>query len=258
MNQVFSFKRYWWLVKRQWYENAAIYTWGIVLMVLATGFLFWFTSSWKTIDMLLEANPNLSRSNFIGYPNLGQLPTFAIAGLVFIYIYGANFFESLTSINKKMFYFSLPVLPLERVAVAFTYVMILLPVLFVIVFTFFDLIAVQLFNHIHGTSVQMFFKTDSPFGSIGLMYVMIMSYLAYTSMFTLGSLMFGKKGVAISLFIIFGLTFVYSWSWRLLIHDGTVSFDVFLKSNAFIFNIFFIFLLSWTMMFFVMKKKEVS
>ena len=40
MNQVFSFKRYVWLLKRQWYENAAIYKWGIVLLVLVTGLLF--------------------------------------------------------------------------------------------------------------------------------------------------------------------------------------------------------------------------
>ena len=241
MNQIFCFKRYLWLVKRQWYENAAIYKWGIVLMVLMTGLLFWLSSTWKTVDN--------------GYkPFLGQMPTFALTGILFLYIYGANFFDSLTSRHKKMFYFSLPALPLERIAVAFTFVIVLLPVLFLLVFTIFDFFAVQLFNHIHGAaSVQMFFKTASPVGHIALFVMMILSYLSFTSIFTLGSLMFGKQGAIILLIPFSFIQFVFS-----LFLVKILSYEVY---ELILINVIVsIFLLPfwWVLMYFVMKRKEAS
>jgi len=238
MNQVFSFKRYVWLLKRQWCENAAIYKWGIVLLVLAVGLLFWLSGNWKDVNN----------------PHLGQMETFSITGLFFLYIYGAYFFESLSFKHKRMFYFSLPVSPLERVAVAFAYVMILMPVLILTIYTVFDFISVQLFNHIHGTSVQMFFKTSSPFGNIGMMVVMLFSYLSYTSIFTLGSLMFGKKGILITLFaasiLIFIILFIRI---KILSYPPWAVSDI-IKGN--ILSFFFLLPVWWILMYFVMKKKE--
>ena len=240
MNQFFSFKRYLWLVKRQWFENAAIYKWGIVLMVLTVGFLFGMTSNWKTADN----------------PQLGQKQVFFITVILFFYIYAAYFFESLSSKHKRMFYFSLPVLPLERIAVAFTFVMLLMPALFLTVFTIFDFITVQLFNYIHGTSAQMFFKTDFS-GIMGIsLFWMFLGYFSFISIFTLGSLIFGKKGPVISLIFIFAFIFIYFWIWRWLITIGVCSPKPdFIVGNG---RDIFVYLIPvwWVLMYFVMKRKE--
>ncbi len=235
MNQIFSFKRYGWLLKRQWYENATIYKWGIVLLIIAIVGFFWGSSDWKAVDE----------------PHLGQMETFSIVGVFFLYIYGANFFDSLSSKNKGMFYFSLPVSAFERVAVAFTFVMILLPVLLLIIFSAFDFIFVQLFNHIHGVSVQMFFKTASPLGSIGLLPSMVWAYLSYTSFFVLGSLMFGKKGITITFIVTAVFVFIFFWL-RFFIY-GQMSIIDFFRSSFFVLLI----PVCWVMLFFAMKRKEV-
>jgi len=239
MNQNFSFKRYVWLLKRQWYENAAIYKWGIVLMALlivAIFGLFFLASSWENAGNDLPLK-------------LGQMAAFGATGIVFLFIYSANFFESLTSKNRKMFYFSLPVSPLERVAITFTFVAIVAPLLFWTVFTMFDFIAVQLFNQIHETSVQMFFKdiimNEKTFENY-------LGYLSIVSIFTLGSLMFGKKGPVIS--IIFMITFgiVYLWVCKWLMVFGLHGSDIVID-----FHIFIYFLpVWWVLMYFVMKRKE--
>ena len=248
MNQVFSFKRYWWLVKRQWYENAAIYKWGIVLMALATGMLFWMFSDWITADKYFENHP-ISSSN--PYPHLGQELTFTIMGVFMLCIFGGWFFDSLTSKQKKIFNFSLPVLPLERIAVAFTSVMIVMPVLLLTIFSAFDFIFVQIFNHIHGTSVQMFFIDDSHFINTGRISGLL-SLLSLTSIFTLGSLIFGKKGPAISIIFIIIMLYLIN---TLVIKNFIIarSHDTYIMMNS-----HFILLISlcWLMMFFVMKKKE--
>ena len=249
MNQVFSFKRYWWLVKRQWYENAATFKWGIVLMALVTGLVFWLSSDWKTVGKFLENNP-VNKMHVL-YPSLGQTSTFAIIAIFFLYIYGAYFFENLSSKNKKMFYFSLPVTPLERVAMAFTFVMVLMPVLILIVFNGFDFVAVLIFNHIHGTSESMFFKKASLIGTTRLFFSLLISYLSYTSIFTLGSLIFGKKGLIISLIIL--ISFVFIWHWLVFFIYGTSpNIMDFIKSRIY----FLLFPICWLMMYFIMKRKE--
>jgi hypothetical protein len=152
-----------------------------------------------------------------------------------------------------MFYFSLPVSPLERVTVAFTFVMVLMPVLLLTVFTVFDFLFVQLFNHIHGTSVEMFFKTSSPFGSLGLMFVMLFSYLSLTSIFTLGSLMFGKNGIIITLIAASFIMLICSF---ILIKILSLSWA---DSNIIVGNVvslFFLLPVWWVLMYFAMKKKE--
>ena len=269
MNQIFSFKRYVWLLKRQWYEKATSYKWGIVLMVLVVGLLFWLPNDWKSVET----------------PRLDQFKPFPLTAIFFLYIYGGWFFESLSSKHKKMFYFSLPVSPLERVTVAFTFVMILMPVLLLTVFNVFDFIFVHLFNHIHGTSVQMFFKTTSskemgsylPYGGMALSFVMLLGYLSCTSAFTISSLIFGKKGPVVT--IIFYLVFLFI-CFKLLILIFGVSSKLPSTGNSFadFINFFFYYTISppvaieysksnifiyilplmicWTAMYFVMKRKE--
>jgi hypothetical protein len=248
MNQIFSFKRYAWLVKRQCFENAAIYKWGIALMVLVTGLLFWLTSNWKTVDKFMEINPHLINDDITYfYPRLGQGPTFLLTGIFLFCIFGGWFFESLTSKQKRMFYFSLPVLPLERITVAFTFVMILMPVLFFTIFTVFDFIFVQFFNHVHGTSVQMFFKTASYYE--GTRKIILLSIpLSITSIFTLASLIVGKKGPVISIIAIIAL--LYIWVRSSMLFD--VHPDDLLNSGIFT----LIIPVCWMLMYFVMKKKE--
>jgi hypothetical protein len=172
MNQIFSFKRYWWLVKRQWYENAAIYKWGIVLMVFITGFAFWLIGNWKPVD----------------FPVLQQKGVFYLTVSICLFIYGANFFRNLSSKHKKMSYFSLPVSQLERIAVAFTYVMVFMPVFMLSVFTVFDILFVQLFNHIHGVSEQMIFMSNKPFGLPNSLLMITLFHLSIISIFAFGSL----------------------------------------------------------------------
>ena len=248
MNQIFCFKRYLWLVKRQWYENATIYKWGVVLMVLVTGLLFWLSSNWKTVDKLLEENPDfINYNSSYHYPTLGQWPTFVLVGIFLLCMFGGWFFDSLTSKHKKMFYFSLPVLPLERVAVSFTSVMVLMPVLFLTVFTVFDFLFVHLFNYVHGTSVQMIFKTGSRYGGVG-MIIWLAIFFSITSIFTLGSLIFGKKGPVISMIVIIAL--LYIWNRSSILFD--MHPDIVINSGSFSLLI----PICWTMMYFVMKRKE--
>ena len=290
MNQVFSFKRYVWLLKRQWYENAAIYKWGIVLMVLVVPLLFWMNSDWETIDKFMEKYPykyefyaNDSQydiSHF--YPRLSHIQVLFLTGMFFLYIYGGWFFNNLTSKQKRMFNFSLPATTLERVALVFTCVMILMPILLLIVFNVFDFLSVQLFNHIHGTSEQMFLINPKPlfdrgeyslYGGIALILVSLLGYLSNTSILMLGSLMLGKKGQAIS--VVFMIVFL-SICYRLYIifFDVINSEDIVRDSVDFIGFYFispsvaiylsksniFIYILPlavcWAIMFFVMKKKE--
>ena len=255
MNQIFSFKRYFWLVKRQWFENAAIYKWGIVLIVSVTGFLFWLTSNWKTVDKYLEFNPDLiNRDISHFYPRLGQEPTFLLIGIFLLCIFGGWFFESLSSKHKKMFYFSLPVSPLERVVVAFTCVIVLFPVLLLTVFTIFDCIFVQLFNHIHGTSVQILLKKGTLFNNVGIIGLSL-SFLSLASIFTFGSLILGRKGPIVTIIFIIAISFAYFWLIKWLFVLGLYSRPNFVIGNG---RDIFVYLIPvwWVLMYFVMKKKE--
>ena len=234
MNQIFSIKRYGWLLKRQWYENAAIYKWGIVFMVIGIPILFWLFGTWRLADN----------------PRLDQIRVFTILPGIFVFLLGATFFESLNSKHKGMFYFSLPVSTLERIAVAFTYEMILMPVLVLTIFTVFDFVFVQLFNHIHEASEQMFFKTTIPNGSRIVMFVSLLVFLSFTSIFTICSLRYGKKGPMISVIFIVGFM-IFFLLYRASV--GTLQVGDFFKSNFSILPI----PVCWTAMYFVMKRKQV-
>ena len=236
MNQIFSFKRYFLLLKRQWFENAAIYKWGIVLMIAATLLSFWMFTNWKAIEN----------------PHLGQMETFSVLGLFFFYIFGSNFFDSLSSKHKGMFYFSLPVSSLERIGVAFTSVMIILPFIFLVIFFVSDFLFVQLFNHVHDASEQMFFVKTSPLKQLSFVSAMTWAYLSFTSIYVLGSLVFGKSGMFISTVISFIFLFGFFWLWAIIYGSKISIIDFF---NSLIFPL--IIPLCWSMMYFCMKRKEV-
>ena len=227
MNQNFSFKRYVWLLKRQWIENATIYKWGIVLMVLVPDMLFWIIKSWE-----------------IYHPNsLSDTESVMIAKTLFLYIFGASFFNNLALKNKKMFYFSLPVSTLEKVAVAFTFVMVFMPVLYSGIFTLSNLVSAQLFDHIHGTSF-MYSKLILPFQPLFF-------HSSLCCIFALGSLMFGKKGSVLSILFIIAFfsicILILKW-----LHVLSVSVPKNLTVDVFVYLIPF----WWVLMYFVMKRKE--
>jgi len=244
MNQIFCFKRYVLLLKRQWYENATNYKLGIALLALLIFAIF-------GLMLWISAMNDFSISN-VEYTGLlfgVQIATFVIIGIVFLILYGARFFRSLSSKHRKMFYFSLPVSPVEQVAVAFTFVLVFMPVLIFSVFNVFDFIAVQLFNHIHGVSGQMLlkagFSTDILSNNKIVVNKNIFEQLFYISILTLGSLMFGKKGPVVS--IAFLIVFLGVSQWFLKTFDLTV-----IKNYTFV----FLFPVCWIAMYFVMKRKE--
>ena len=245
MNQIFCFKRYTWLVKSQWFENAAIYKWGIALMALLVGAMFGFFL-W------------MSRKEGVAIPEsflTGQLATFCLTGVLFLYIFGANFFSSLTSKDKKMFFFSLPVTPLERVAVAFTFVLAFMPILILTVFNVFDFIAVQIFNHLHDISGQMLLRTRAPMDALSQnpVIVNVLAQLSCVSVFVLGSLMFGKKGPVVSLIFLIVVLVAFQWLRNTFFYTVNSTFIL-----EHIENYVYIYLLPicWTAIYFVMKRKE--
>ena len=195
MNQVFSFKRFWWLAKRQWGENAGVYKWwigGIILVTLVVNWLAWMSG-----NLSPDEYPRFQVEK--GIINL-DVP------LILLYIYGAWFFNGLRSKSKRAHYFSLPVSPLERVMVAFTFVVILFPVLLTTFFTVCDFVYIQIFNHIHGVSMPMFIKPTNPFGIPATSWVTVLWYISIISMFTLGSLLFGKNGLVMIFTVVLLLT----------------------------------------------------
>jgi len=166
MNQIFSFKRFLWLLKRQWFENATLYKWGLILIPLITGLLFVWAIYWDV------------GGNYSLYQ---RAPIFALTLLIIPLVYMLSFFGDLRIKSKGMFYFSLPVSPLERIVVAFTFTLGLLVISFVIL-TIFDFIFVPIFNQLHETSEKMLIKTEEffprflkislgflPFGVIGML-----------------------------------------------------------------------------------------
>jgi len=230
MNQVFSLKRYVWLIKRQWYENATIYKWGIVLMVLAPDLLFWVTNTWKIVY----------------YPDSNlNVETAMIVRMLFLYVFGALFFANMSSRRKKMIFFSLPVSTLERIAVAFTFVMVLMPALFYGITIIFDLTSVQLFDRIHGTSLQKYLKFGFPF-------IPLFFNSTLCCIFALGSLMFGKKGPAITVLVIVAFLFLLKWLLIWLAYSVKIG-----GYWGFLDNImYYLFPVCWVLMYLVMKKKE--
>jgi len=221
MNQIFCFKRYAWLLKRQWFENAVNYKRGIALIVIIIGMVYVWVMHW-----------NVSK-----HP-LDRMPIVFGVVMIFLSLYTFVFFDSLNVKSKGMFYFSLPVSPLERVATAFVFTMVLFPVFLFAVFNIFDFLFVLLYNYIHGTSEQMIIK-------LPLLFTMqnILGWMSICSISLLCSLIYGKNGHNVGSFL---FVFIFIFSLNVL------------KIKLFAMLDFFAFLLPivWITMYFFMKKRE--
>ncbi len=256
MHQIFSFKRYIWLIKRQLVENAATYKWGIGILIALTVVLLGLFSDWKTG----------------AHPHLGHAEVFVLLGSGFLFIYSGSFFESIGSKYKGMFYFSLPVTSLERTVTAFTFVVILFPALFLSIFFIFDCVAVQLYNLVHHTSEEMLcinILSDTPKNPSLFSWSSIYTYITFISLFALGSLMFGKNGTIKTGLALFVICLVYV-GLMALIYKIILPSDI--KMNNFSVNIggtmvhptnifslilYLIAPLSWIVLYFKLKEKEV-
>jgi len=241
MNQIFSFKRYAWLLQCQWYENVVFYTIGIVLVVIASIMIYWSNVR------LLDENQDFSEIQIILLITLGMFVMLA---------FGAGFFNKLHSKRKGMFYVSLPALPLERVAAAFTYIAVIVPLFFFVIFGTIEFVVAQIFSQVHGTATQMLFSGNFP--SNVSVFTILLSFLSFSSISAFWSLVFGKKGAIATVFFIFGWTMlvvlIVSWLiekefYELPPYDGIT-----------IGNYLFVYLIPiwWILMYFVMKRKEVK
>lgn len=243
MNQIFSFKRYAWLLKSQWYENASIYKIGIVLAVVLTIVIFVSFTSGQQFDV--------SQFKHI------QATVFILSGILVSLAFGAVFFNKLHSKEKGMFYVSLPILPLERIAVTFFCSAIVVPVLFLIIFNIFDFFAVQLLNYTSGASEQMLFVGNFPSN----LFAIFLSFFSFFSISAFWSLAFGKKGtIATAFFIAVSIT-VYALIFAWLDKIGVVpkppeGFQIAIGYG----DDFFVYMIPiwWILMYFVMKRKEVK
>jgi hypothetical protein len=251
MNQIFSFKRYAWLMKRQFVENAAIYKWGIVAMAALIPVFFCLFGNWSTPT---------------SFPSLNQSETLIIGSFVLL-IYSGNFFDSIGSKYKGMYYFTLPVSPLERVAVTFTYTMILFPALFLLMFSCFDYFAILIFKSIHHINEEMVLFTNT------VTWEGIYIYIVLISALTLGSFMFGKNGVIKTGILLF-LLVLFFFGLQSLIYKSILPFNFsttfpdqiriddkgyyYLSiNNIFISAWYLVAPLIWIILYFKLKEKEI-
>jgi hypothetical protein len=203
-------------------------------MVLVPELLFWITNSRE-----IFFNP---------VPDFGTR-TAIMTRMVSLYIFAALFFFNWGSKRSRMFYLSLPVTSLERVAVAFTFMMVLMPVLVEGLNLVSHFIFVPLFDYIHGTSLQE--KELYAYSEWGLICKVIFYNLSLCSIFALGSLIFGQGGSVITL-LIFSVPFaIYKWLW------WSVLVKLLAPNTQPEIILYFIFPACWVAMYFVMKKKEV-
>ncbi len=178
MNDIFSFKRYALLMKRQWVENRKLYLLGIPSVL---GILTFFMCS-------LENREEVFLSDFGSF-------TFIAAGMFFILILSGTFFQRVNTKENGMFFFSLPTSKLEKWAVAFSYTMVIFPLIYLGLFYTVNFFVIQALNSIY----HIHFHMLSP-AQIGLDWAIILFLL--TSFAVLGSLFLGKNGVFIS-FLVF-------------------------------------------------------
>jgi len=228
MNQIFSFERYTQLLKHQLYKDATSNKIAIAVAVFVTAFMFWWSLAWE---------------------DLARTPIFVLIVLVSPAL-SLLFFEVLDRKNRrKMFYFSLPASALERVAVYFTFAMIIVPIFMLAIFTVSDFIALHLYNYINDASEVMFFKTI--FSS--------QCSCSSSSSFSLSDfvLFFGFMSLSIlmSLFILFGkemqnILFFFVFPALLLLNHFVfqLSYSTIMNVLAMLLPIF------WILMFFAIKK----
>ncbi len=248
MNQIFSFKRYILLMKRQFAENKRLYLWGTGGVLAIIVLFFWSISS------------IIAKSQFY------QEAVLTISAYLCLTFYAGTFHEQLGIKRKRMFYYSLPASPLERLAVAFSYVMVLCPVVFIVLFYTADFFAIQIFNSANGTNfpiISIFtYRWDVIYHIVLLM-----------SVFAVCSFSFGTAGIIKTTFAVFvvGLMFIglYMWLFKSLfqIKDASVILpyaslylyadDTMLKANNIFSRTWFLLApLCWVIYYFKLKEKE--
>jgi hypothetical protein len=234
MNQIFSFKRFVWLLKRQWMENSAFYLFTMGIIAVAIPVIQWSFIITSMDDKRL---------------NMGQESTFVFS-LFFLCGYAAHYFnQSLGSKNKQMFSFSLPVSPLEQVLVAFTFVVALVPAFVLTVFCVYDYLFVQLLNDMHKASEQMlmFKSTSTKWGVVNYFIVHLVNLFAIIPIFALCSYLLKNRGLFISISLYLITMFSYEKWLRYPISCLFETVICVLLIQAF----------CWTLMYFGMKNKEV-
>ncbi|MDR3261274.1 MAG: hypothetical protein LBT78_05505 [Tannerella sp.] len=178
MNQLFSFKRYAWLMKRQFVENKKIYFWGIGAIVACVALMFMTFIRWD-------------KGEYFDHE-----PVFGISCFIFMLFYAGTFCEPLNSKYKGMFYFSLPATPLERLAVIFSYVMVLFPAVLLSILYVEDYLAVAIFNSIHGAQKHLL-------SLFALEWKVVLVMPQFVSGIALCSFMLGRAGILKAGFLFF-------------------------------------------------------
>ncbi len=254
MNQVFSFKRYAWLMKRQFMENKKAYLWGIGILLAMIVLSFMMFGQW-------------THGKTTSY--FGQEEVFLLNGFICLLFFAGTFYESFSSKYKGMFYFSLPTSSLEKLAVSFTYVMVLFPMVYIGIYYLADFFAVQHFNAIHGTDKSMYhlFSTDKE---------PILMILFLMPIFALCSLMFGKVGIVKTGFVVLAVVLLFVglsklvygqiipvkpvWETYSKISFKTDQTSILLEANNFFGGYVFWYLfipVCWVVYYFKLKEKEV-
>ena len=235
MNQIFSSKRFVWLLKRQWMENSAFYKWGMAIIVVVIPVIQWSFILWRMNDKR---------------PEMGHELVVVILS-IFLWLYASYYFiQTLGSKSKRMFSFSLPVLPLEQVMVAFVYIVVLVPAYVFAVFCINDYLFVQLFNDIHEVSEQMLISKSlqTSFGLIDLFILHLVYLFYFVPIFALCSFFLRNRGLFISFGLyISALSFIsYKKVWELYCSCFFGMFFCVCLIHAF----------CWTLIYFGMKNKE--
>jgi hypothetical protein len=241
-------------MKRQYVENATLYRWSVLVLILSVPFLNWLFIDWNSVSSL-------------GSGNGSREVIFVISCAIFPVIFGGTFFENIASKYKGMSYFSLPVSVPERLTAAFSYTMILFPAACFTLFSVCDAFSIWLYNTKFDTD-YVSFVTYLDFELVYLIVTMI-------SMFVLGSFMFGKISIVKTgavLAILFGLfQGLIKLIYPLIIRDEikNVEFDsLMFKSEAgiwewvqvetfFSHSWYFIAPLCWIVLYFKLKEREV-
>ena len=234
MNQIFSFKRFVWLLKRQWMENSAFYLFTMGIIAVAIPVIRW---------SFIIGSLGVNRLQ------MGHESTFVFL-IFFLWGHAAHYFnQNLGSKSKRMFSFSLPVSPFERVMVAFSFVVMFVPVFVLTIFCINDYLFVQLYNEIHKASEQMLiFKfTPTKWGDVNFFSVYLVNLFAFIPIFALCSFFLRNRGLflSISLYMIF----MFSFEKRMGCYISNLFETV---MYVLLFQVF-----CWMLMYFGMKKKEV-
>jgi hypothetical protein len=173
-------------MKRQFVENAALYRWSMLILILLIPLLFWLFIDWNS--------STAPRVNGIGES------IFVIACIICPVIFGGTYFESIASKHKSMFYFSLPVSASERLATAFSFAMIIFPAICFTLLAVCDTFSAWLYH--------LKFDADYPPFTRYLDFELIYITITLISVFVLGSFIFGKISViktGVALVVLMGL-----------------------------------------------------